>query len=193
MNNSGSKKESVSRTYQGVDGYTPSATYLGSLGYCLELALRPGVQHSALETELNLESTLPMAAKLTALPLLFRADSGLCSLKIMQEITAQAAALSREIAVHHQMEPQACACRGDCRPARRVLRLTERTTCKHGNPLLLPAYELEGWRAHCPPGSRCKRSLICIKIMQHTSSFIRSSRLIWIWSACQAASLTPTS
>ena len=36
-------------------------------------------------------------------------------------------------------------------PARRVLRLTERTIVdlgfchKHGNPLLLPAYELEGW------------------------------------------------
>lgn len=47
MNNAGTKKEAVGRTYQGVDGYTPSATYLGSLGYCLELALRPGVQHSA--------------------------------------------------------------------------------------------------------------------------------------------------
>ena len=229
MDNSGSKKEAVSRTYQGVDGYTPSATYLGSLGYCLELALRPGVQHSALETELNLERTLPMAAKLTALPLLFRADSGLCSLKIMQEITAQAAALSREIAFIIKWNPRRapveaiaaqrvldantvwCHLRDGKRmclwteplkldgvgsqasPARRVLRLTERTTCKHGNPLLLPAYELEGWRAHCPPGSRCKRSLICIKIMQYTSSFIRSSRLIWIWSACQAASLTPTS
>jgi len=55
MNNSGTQKEAGGRTYQGVDGYTPSATYLGSLGYCLELALRPGVQHSALETELNLE------------------------------------------------------------------------------------------------------------------------------------------
>ena len=30
-------------------------------------------------------------------------------------------------------------------PARRVLRLTQRTIDKHGNPLLLPAYELEGW------------------------------------------------
>jgi len=79
MNNSGTQKEAVGRTYQGVDGFTPSATYLGSLGYCLELALRPGVQHSALETELNLERVLPMAAQLTALPLLFRADSGLCS------------------------------------------------------------------------------------------------------------------
>jgi hypothetical protein len=50
MNNSGTKKEALGRTYQGVDGYAPSATYLGTLGYCLELALRPGVQHSALET-----------------------------------------------------------------------------------------------------------------------------------------------
>lgn len=106
MDNSGTKKEAVSRTYQGVDGYTPSTTYLGSLGYCLELTLRPGVQHSALETELNLERTLPMAAKLTALPLLFRADSGLCSLKIMQEITAQAAALSREIAFITKWNPR---------------------------------------------------------------------------------------
>ena len=106
MNNSGTQKEAVGRTYQGVDGYTPSATYLGSLGYCLELALRPGVQHSALQTELNLERVLPMAAKLTPLPLLFRADSGLCCLKIMQEVSAQAAALSREIALIIKWNPR---------------------------------------------------------------------------------------
>ena len=106
MNNSGTQKEAVGRTYQGVDGFTPSATYLGSLGYCLELALRPGVQHSALETELNLERVLPMAAKLTGLPLLFRADSGLCSLKIMQEVCAQAVALSREIALIIKWNPR---------------------------------------------------------------------------------------
>lgn len=98
MNNEGTKKESVSRTYQGVDGYTPSAAYLGSNGYCLELALRPGVQHSALETEYNLERVLPMASKLTSSPLLFRADSGLCSQKIMLSIAAHAKALNHEIA-----------------------------------------------------------------------------------------------
>lgn len=58
--------------------------YLGSLGYCLELALRAGVQHSALETQYNLERALPMAATLVATPLLVRADSGFCSLKLMQ-------------------------------------------------------------------------------------------------------------
>jgi Transposase DDE domain group 1 len=186
MNNSGTQKEAVGRTYQGVDGYTPSATYLGSLGYCLELALRPGVQHSALETELNLERVLPMAAKLTPLPLLFRADSGLCSLKIMQEVSAQAVALSREIAFIIKWNPRStpveaiaaqrvtdtntiwCHLREgkrmcmwtqelklegvgtEANPARRVFRLIERTIDKHGNALLLPDYELEGWTTTLP-------------------------------------------
>jgi hypothetical protein len=186
MNNSGTQKEAVGRTYQGVDGFTPSAAYLGSLGYCLELALRPGVQHSALETELNVERVLTMAAKLTPLPLLFRADSGLCSLKIMQEVCAQAAALSREIALLikwnprkapveaiaaqrlldpstmwcHQREgkrmclwTQALSLDGvgtQTNPARRVMRLIERTIDQHGNPLLLPDYELEGWTTTLP-------------------------------------------
>ncbi|MEY2838773.1 MAG: hypothetical protein RJB60_1072 [Pseudomonadota bacterium] len=186
MNNSGTQKEAVGRTYQGVDGFTPSATYLGSLGYCLELALRPGVQHSALETELNLERVLPMAAKLTPLPLLFRADSGLCSVKVMQAVSKQAQALSREIALIIKWNPRSapveaiaaqkvadaqtlwCHLREGKRmclwtqtlelegvgtasnPARRVLRLTERTIDKHGNPLLLPAYELEGWTTTLP-------------------------------------------
>ena len=186
MNNEGTKKEDVGRTYQGVDGYTPSATYLGTQGYCLELALRPGVQHSALETELNLERVLPMATRLTTLPLLFRADSGLCSLKIMQAVDAQATALGREIALLIKWNPRStpveslaaarvadtqtvwCHWREGKRqcvwaetlelvgvgskekPARRILRLTERTIDKHGNPLLLPAYELEGWTTTLP-------------------------------------------
>jgi hypothetical protein len=186
MNNSGTQKEAVGRTYQGVHGYTPSATYLGSLGYCLELALRPGEQHSARETELNLERVLPMAAKLTPLPLLFRADSGLCSVQVMQEVSAQAKALSREIALLIKWNPRStpveaiaaqkvadahtlwCHLREGKRvcqwtqtlelegvgtasnPARRVLRLTERTIDKDGNPLLLPAYELEGWTTTLP-------------------------------------------
>jgi hypothetical protein len=186
MNNDGSKKEAVGRTYQGVDGYTPSVTYLGTQGYCLELALRPGVQHSAMETELNLERVLPMAAKLTPQPLLFRADSGLCSLKIMRSIEAQAKALSRAIAFIIKWNPRTtpveavaaarvedpntfwCHWREGKRqcvwaetirldgvgseeqPARRVYRLTERTIDKHGNPLLLPDYLLEGWTTTLP-------------------------------------------
>jgi len=88
MDNGGTKKELVVRTYAGVDGYCPFAVHLGSLGYCLALALRPGVQHSARESQYNLKRALPVAAGLATGPLLLRADSGFCSLKLTQEISA---------------------------------------------------------------------------------------------------------
>jgi hypothetical protein len=59
MDNSGTTKESVRLTYVGVDGYCTLAAYLGSHGFCLELALRPGVQHSAKESEFNLDRFVP--------------------------------------------------------------------------------------------------------------------------------------
>ena len=87
MDNSGTVKEGVGRTYAGVDGYCPLAAYLGSYGFCLELALRPGVQHSALETDYNLERVVPMAQRLSAAgpktPILARLDSGFDSGRIM--------------------------------------------------------------------------------------------------------------
>ena len=106
MDNGSTKKELVGRTYAGVDGYCPFAVYLGSLGYCLELALRPGVQHSAAESEYNFERALPMAASLVLGSLLVRADSGFCSVKLMQEITAQAFELKREIAFIIKWNPR---------------------------------------------------------------------------------------
>jgi len=87
MNNSFPKKKLVGRTYAGVVGYCPFAVYLGRLGNCLELTLRPGVQHSAGESQYNFERALPMA-DLVATPLLVRSDSDFCSLKLMQEIAA---------------------------------------------------------------------------------------------------------
>jgi hypothetical protein len=108
MDNGGTKKELVGRTYAGVDGYCPFAVYLGSLGYCLELALRPGVQHSASESEYNFERALPMAASLVSTPLLVRADSGFCSAKLMQEITTQATTVQREIAFIIKWNPRKC-------------------------------------------------------------------------------------
>ena len=46
MDNSGTKKEQLSRTYHNYDGYAPIAAYLGLGGWCLEVELRPGSQYS---------------------------------------------------------------------------------------------------------------------------------------------------
>jgi len=94
MDNGGTAKEGVGRTYAGVDGYCPLAAYLGSHGFCLELALRPGVQHSASETDFNLERVIPMAQRLSAAsrgsqksaPILARLDSGFDSVRLMRGI-----------------------------------------------------------------------------------------------------------
>jgi hypothetical protein len=92
MDNGGTAKQGVGRTYAGVDGYCPLAAYLGSHGFCLELALRPGTQHSAKETEYNLECVVPMAQRLSAAgpkaPILLRLDSGFDSLALMGSIEA---------------------------------------------------------------------------------------------------------
>lgn len=92
MDNGGTAKEGVGRTFAGVDGYCPLAAYLGSHGFCLELALRPGVQHSAKETDFNFERVIPMAQRLSAAgpkaPLLVRLDSGFDSAALMRSIEA---------------------------------------------------------------------------------------------------------
>ncbi|CAN7724978.1 IS1380 family transposase [Variovorax sp. LjRoot84] len=90
MDNGGTVKDGVGRTYAGVDGYCPLAAYLGSHGFCLELALRPGVQHSASETQFNFERVIPMAQRLSAAgpkaPILARLDAGFDSTALMREI-----------------------------------------------------------------------------------------------------------
>ncbi|MCG5549597.1 IS1380 family transposase [Halorhodospira halochloris] len=76
MDNSNTRKEGVSRTYAGFDGYSPIAAYLGEQGWCVGLELREGSVHSAAETDYVLERALPRAARLTDEPLLVRMDSG---------------------------------------------------------------------------------------------------------------------
>jgi hypothetical protein len=87
MDNSGTAKEGVGRTYAGVDGYCPLAAYLGSHGFCLDLVLRPGTQHSARHTDDDLRRIVPLAQRLSAAgpkaPLLARLDSGFDSAALM--------------------------------------------------------------------------------------------------------------
>jgi Transposase DDE domain group 1 len=90
MDNSGTAKEGVGRTYAGVDGFCPLAAYLGAYGFCLELSLRPGTQHTARDTEEDLRRIVPLAQRLSAAgpkaALLARLDSGFDSAALMTAI-----------------------------------------------------------------------------------------------------------
>jgi hypothetical protein len=183
MDNGGTRKEGVGRTYAGVDGYCPLAAYLGEHGYCLQLALRPGEQHSARESQYNLEYVLPLAVRLVDAPLLLRMDAGFCGRELMLAIGQHGKALGRTIDFIIKWNPrktpvEAWAAR-QCADAdviwclaregkrccvweesvtldpegptiRRIHRLTERTIDRHGQPLLLPEYVLDGWSTSLP-------------------------------------------
>jgi hypothetical protein len=74
VDNSGSHKEGVSRTYKDYDGYAPMAAYLGQEGYCLAFELRKGKQHCQKDTPALLQRVLRNARKVTDQPLLLRLD-----------------------------------------------------------------------------------------------------------------------
>ena len=96
FDNSQTKKEGVSRTYKGVDGYAPMAAYLGQEGYCLELELRAGNQHCQKGTPEFLQRVLERARRLTTAPVLLRLDSGNDAIENIAVVEA-----------HNQHDPQA--------------------------------------------------------------------------------------
>jgi hypothetical protein len=186
MDNGGTSKEGVGRTYAGVDGYRLLAAYLGAHGSCLELSLRPGVQHSAKHTDDDLRRIVPLAQRLSAAgpmaPLPARLDSGADSAAPMaciesmnqpelpqidwfiewnpRSTDAPQLAAERDAAAAAREHPrtgkrvaaweQAVEVSGVQRPARRVLRLVERTIGSRGQHLILPEYELDGWTTTLP-------------------------------------------
>ena len=76
MDNSKSKKEGVSRTYKGFDGYAPMMAYLGTEGYTINFELREGKQHCQNGMVEFLLETIRLCKRLTDQPLLVRLDSG---------------------------------------------------------------------------------------------------------------------
>jgi hypothetical protein len=94
MDQSGTKKEEVSRTYRGVDGYTPLAAYLGNEGWCVGLELRPGRWHSSLEADYFLERVFPRVERLVSAeeaPVLLRMDSGFDSARLLFAVAEEKA------------------------------------------------------------------------------------------------------
>lgn len=101
FDNSNTKKEGVSRTYKGMDGYAPMAAYLGQEGYCLEFELREGRQHCQKGTPAFLQRVLAKARQLTRAPLLLRLDSGNDALENIAVIEAHNAQDESAAPVHY--------------------------------------------------------------------------------------------
>lgn len=76
MDNSKSRKEGVSRTYKGFDGFAPMMAYIGKEGYAINFELRAGKQHCQSGTVEFLQRTIALCRQLTDKPLLIRLDSG---------------------------------------------------------------------------------------------------------------------
>ena len=76
FDNSKTKKEGVSRTYKGCDGFAPIFSYMGREGYLVNAQLREGSQHCQSETPDYLRETIALCKQITDEKLLFRLDSG---------------------------------------------------------------------------------------------------------------------
>lgn len=76
FDNSKTKKEGVSRTYKGYDGYAPIMAYIGTEGYLVNAQLREGKQHCQCDTPAFLRETIALCRQITDEPLLVRLDSG---------------------------------------------------------------------------------------------------------------------
>jgi hypothetical protein len=172
MDNSGTKKEGVSFTYKGYNGYAPLAAYLGEEGWCVACELRPGSQHGQKEFIHFLERTVPRARQLTPHRLLARLDSGHDAaenrawfaregvdfiIKWNPRKQNQEAWLKRAETEATWSSPREGKRVGTfsetveetfgdvTRQVRRIVRVTERSIDRDGNRLLVPDIAIEGW------------------------------------------------
>jgi len=173
MDNSNTRKEGVSRTYQGTDGYAPIAAYLGLEGWCMEVELRPGSQHSQEGFIPYLDRVIDRARTLTGKKLLVRLDSAHDALETRMALRDRekvsfiikwnprredtSALCARAFAEGKVTEPRpgkevALLSIGkrqehEGRPVvfTKVVRVTRRTVDKRGQLLLAPDVTVEGW------------------------------------------------
>jgi hypothetical protein len=173
MDNSKTKKEGVSRIYNGEDGYAPIGAYLGREGWCLELELREGSQHSQCEFIPFLKRVLEKARSLTSRKLLARLDSAHDALETRATLAGQ-----RNVSYIVKWNPRKENQRkwatkifeggevttprpgkrvglltvyirqvyeGKTYQFKRVIRAVERSMDRRGQLLLAPEIEIEGW------------------------------------------------
>ena len=176
LDNSGSKKEGVSWTYKGHDGYAPMQAYIGTQGYLLGEELRPGSQNGQKDTGAFIKRSIINAKKLTDVKLLLRLDAGndakenrdICYSKethadfiikrnlrheSIEEWVALAKEESENVVVPREGKTvyTGSTYRFDGnRETRIVYEITERTTNKHGQILLAPEYDVNTFWVSIP-------------------------------------------
>jgi hypothetical protein len=173
QDNSNTKKEGVSRTYKNYDGYAPIAAYLGMEGWCLEVELRPGSQHSQNGFVGFIKRMVSGAKELTRQPILVRADAGNDAVETL--VALEDVENTHYIVKWNPRKSDPVAWRDkvfaegpvktprpgkrictivveECRKVEektyiftRVVRVIERTIDKNGQFLLAPEITLEGW------------------------------------------------
>jgi hypothetical protein len=172
FDNSNTKKEGVSYTYKGHDGYAPIFAYLGSEGYGVNVELREGKTHCQSGTAEFLKETIGYARRITNRPLLVRMDSGNDSkdnLKVCHSSETKADYIikrnlrkeSKEAWLTIAQEKGICCepregkkvyigfieCKekGFTDPLRMVFRVIERTIRSDGQILLIPEIEVDAY------------------------------------------------
>jgi len=172
MDNSKTKKEGVSRIYNGQDGYAPMAAYLGTEGWCLELELRRGSQHGQDGFIPFILRIIEKARSLTSRKLLLRLDSAHDALDTRVGLAGQknvsyiikwnprredqrewAERIFKEGKVTEPRDGKKVGLltvyirqvhEGKTYMFKRVMRAVERTI-RRGQRLLAPEIEIEGW------------------------------------------------
>ena len=173
QDNSNTRKEGVSRTYKNFDGYAPIAAYLGMEGWCLEVELRPGSQHGQAGFVVFIQRVIKAAHVLIEQEIVVRLDSAHDALETREALAAAENVRflikwnprnSNELAWRDRVfsegkvtTPRAgkrvgllvvdepMQVNGSAYPCKRIVRVTERTTDRHGQLLLTPDITLEGW------------------------------------------------
>lgn len=173
MDNSGTKKEGVSWTYHNFEGYAPLAAYLGQEGWCMEIELRPGCQHSQKDFIPFLRRVIKKVRQLTKKKILVRLDSAHDAIETRAELSGDRTIShivkwnprrvdlsywhTKAFAEGRVSEPRAGKrvavltvhegqeYEGKHHVFSRVMRVTERTITKGGQILLVPEVEVEGW------------------------------------------------
>lgn len=192
--NSKTKKENVSRTYKGMDGYAPIASYFGQEGWDIGYELRAGSQHSqcgflsTLENNFTAIHQIMEKQPLDRQAVLVRLDSGHDAKESRVWLYNVESPLLIDFIIKWNPRKEATEAnklkwfefakqlghhahwsdlregkrvvtfiveendQGRTYTTRRVMQVTERTIDKHGQLLLMPELEIEGWwtTLECP-------------------------------------------